>query len=333
MIVIRDIEELDRHLVNLETARQISDAELRKHFDAFCMEFPPPKAEDPDSSEYRDEQLALYERIAGKKYSTANEVSLFDPIDSANYPFPYSTQGWEVIGDHLIATGYIIKLMRLNPGASILEFGPGWGNTTIAMARSGYDVTCIEIEKNFVDLIKKRAKRKSVSVNAILGDFMDAKKIGRRFDAVLFFECFHHCAQHNDLLDLLDELVNPGGIIVFAAEPIYENFYAPWGLRSDGQTLWAIRSQGWLELGFHERYFTQSLRRRGWDVTKSTCDLINNGTCYIAQRAHEVRSFGPTETAGQSLPRRFTAFKAFLRPITPTWLRRVGMRILARFVR
>jgi 2-polyprenyl-3-methyl-5-hydroxy-6-metoxy-1,4-benzoquinol methylase len=332
MEVLTTLDELDARLLQWKTGAT-SDAERRADFERFGMVFPSPGDIDPDSEEYREKQFALYERIAGKKYSTANEASLFDPIDTANYPFPYSTQGWEIIGDQFISIGFILKQMKLNPGASVLEFGPGWGNTTIAMARSGYDVTCIEIEKNFVDLIKKRAKRKSVSVNAVLGDFLDAKNLGRKFDAVLFFECFHHCARHNDLLDLLDSLVNRGGIVVFAAEPIYEDFYAPWGLRSDGQTLWAVRSQGWLELGFHEQYFRKSLQRRGWNVTKHVCDLTSNGTCFVAQRVGEARSFGEPASTGDIQRRRFEGLKAALRPITPTWLRRAGMRMLARLVR
>ncbi|MGM4891277.1 class I SAM-dependent methyltransferase [Tardiphaga sp. 839_C3_N1_4] len=289
MKVIADLDELDRHLVRLEDARRISDAKLREEFDGFCMEFSAPKAEDPDSDEYRNEQFAIYEKIAGKTYSTANEVTSFDPITSADVPFPYVTQGWQVIGDHLMGIGFIIKCMELKAGSSVLEFGPGWGNTSIALARSGYDVTCIEIEKNFVALIEERARRKSLSLRVIQGDFLDAANLGRKFDALLFFECFHHCARHNDLLDILDDLVNPGGIVVFAAEPITDAFHAPWGIRSDGQTLWAIRNFGWLELGFTETYFRKSLNRRGWAVERRHCPDTSIGTVYIAKRETETK--------------------------------------------
>lgn len=287
MDVIETLDELDARLALLDQAQKVSDAALRAEFDKFRMRFPVPTGLDPDSEAYRDQQFALYERIAGKPYALANEASKFDPKTVADRPFPYYTEGFEVIGDQMIATGFIIKTMRLPPGASILEFGPGWGNTTIALARSGYDVTCLEIEPNFISLIEERARRLSLPVKTVQGDFLDAANLGRTFDAVLFFECFHHCARHNDLLDMLDRLVNPGGIVVFAAEPITSEFPMPWGLRSDGQTLWAIRNFGWLELGFNERYFFESLNRRGWSLDRQFCKDTSIGTVLIARRRAE----------------------------------------------
>src|SRR5262245_8684293 len=77
MEIIRDIEGLDRKLHELDVAAMTSDDALRRKFTTFRMEpsFDVPK--DPYSDEYRDRQFALYERIAGKKYSTANEVTKF----------------------------------------------------------------------------------------------------------------------------------------------------------------------------------------------------------------------------------------------------------------
>lgn len=285
MRVIRDLDELDRQLMRLDELHAVSDAALREGFNEFRMDIPMIEGLDPDSEEYRNQQLAIHEHLAGKRYSPVNEVSHFDVASATSRPFPYYTEGWEVIGDQLIAVGFIVKTMKLAAKSTILEFGPGWGNTTIALARSGYDVTCIEIEKNFVDLVRERANRKQLSINAIQGDFLDAAKLDRRFDAVLFFECFHHCWRHNELLDLLENLINPGGIVVFAAEPITDDFHTPWGVRMDGQTLWAIRKFGWMELGFTETYFRSSLERRGWQVEKHHCAATSVGTIFVARRA------------------------------------------------
>jgi hypothetical protein len=78
---------------------------------------------------------------------------------------------------------------------------------------------------------------------------------------VLFFESFHHCADHNLLLEKIERVLKPGGKIVFGAEPITKDFPLPWGLRMDGQSLWAIRKNGWLELGFNRNYFTKAINR------------------------------------------------------------------------
>lgn len=295
MDVIKTLDELDARLIRLEAALKVSDEALRKEFDLFRMDFPAPTVADPDSDEYRREQFAIYERIAAKRYDTANEVTSFDPIPTANRPFPYYTEGWEVIGDQIIATGFILKTLKLPAGASVLEFGPGWGNTTIALARSGYDVTCIEIEQNFVSLVEERARRLSLPVKAIKGDFLDADKLSQKFDAILFYECFHHCADHNALLDRLEHWIKPGGIVAFAAEPITDAFHAPWGIRSDGQTLWAIRTHGWLELGFTEKYFRHSLNRRGWAVDLHESNVSHLARIFVARR-------GTQRVTSRSLP-------------------------------
>jgi 2-polyprenyl-3-methyl-5-hydroxy-6-metoxy-1,4-benzoquinol methylase len=287
METISTLDALDRKLGELDAAT--SDAELRHAFTTFEMVPPVSADEDPDSPGYAANQFALYETIAGKSYDTDNEKTPFDPIAMAAKPFPYLNDNWEVTGDQLIAMGWILKCLRLGQGASVLEFGPGWGNTTLTLARNGCRVTAIEIEPNFVDLIREQARRIPVEVEVIQGDFMDSAGLGRSFDCVLFFECFHHCARHNDLLDLMDTLVAPGGQIAFAAEPITDDFPAPWGLRLDGQSLWAIRKNGWLELGFTESYFIRSLMRRGWLVTKSVLPLCPLAVVYIAKRAEGGR--------------------------------------------
>jgi len=106
----------------------------------------------------------------------------------------------------------------------------------------------------------------------------------RQFDAVLFFECFHHCANHQTLIAEFDRVVAPGGKILFAAEPITADFPIPWGLRLDGESLWAIRKHGWMELGFNERYFDSLLARHGWKLTKSVCHDTPWGVMFTATR-------------------------------------------------
>jgi cyclopropane fatty-acyl-phospholipid synthase-like methyltransferase len=62
--------------------------------------------------------------------------------------------------------------MGLPSGASILEFGAGWGNTSIELAKVGYNVTAVDIEANFVELINLRAGKEGLrNVKAIKGEF------------------------------------------------------------------------------------------------------------------------------------------------------------------
>lgn len=288
--VISTLDELDEMLKMLDQAAAISDDELRRGFTKFQMQFPLDLPEDPDSDEYRATQMKLYQWLNGKVYTTANEVSAFDVAAAIKKPFPFQTESPQTVGNHIISIGHLIRTLNLKAKSSLLEFGPGWGNTTIWLARMGYAVTAVDIEQNFIDLINGRAKAKGLEVEAIQGDFSLIDSFDRQFDAVLFFECFHHCSNHQALIASLDRVVTPGGKVLFAAEPILDAFPIPWGLRLDGESLWAIRHQGWLELGFQETYFRGLMARHGWDINKVECTETPWGTIFVATRKVEAQN-------------------------------------------
>jgi SAM-dependent methyltransferase len=278
------LAELDAVLKELDAAAAISDDELLKGFSSFEMKFPLPLPTDPDSPEYRQTQFQLYEWLHGKPYGTANEVTAFNVAGAIQNPYPFYTRSPEIVGNQLVMMSVLLKgLKGLPPGARLLEFGPGWGNTTLTLARMGYQVTAVDIEKNFVELIRGRANQKQLTVEAIHDGFLTFSP-KEQFDAVVFFECFHHCSDHLALLSRLDSLVAPGGRVVFASEPIFEEFPQPWGFRLDGQSLWAIRRHGWMELGFKESYFRATMDRLGWRLEKSASVDVPWANAFVAHR-------------------------------------------------
>ena len=52
----------------------------------------------------------------------------------------------------------------------------------------------------------------------------------------------------------------------------------------DGESLWAIRKNGWLELGFKESYFKKTLKRYGQSVKKYYCNETPWGNVFIAKK-------------------------------------------------
>jgi len=172
--------------------------------------------------------------------------------------------------------------MRLPAKSKVLELGVGWGNTAITMAQMGYDVTAIDIEPNFVKLVNDRADLFGLPAIARLGSFLEIGSLDEKFDAVLFYECFHHCSDHMALLKMLHSVLAPGGKVFFAAEPILDAFPIPWGIRLDGESLWAIRRNGWLELGFQESYFRAALERSGFAVVKHVTPATHLGVIFEA---------------------------------------------------
>jgi len=274
MHIVRTIAELDRKIAECDAAERISDDAMRAVFAGFSMEVPADLPVDPFSEEYRLQQLELYKYIAGDAYSPDKEVTRFDVDAALARPFPFTTSSTTTAGEYFMAIGFILKTMALPPGSRVLEFGAGWGFTSLWLAQLGHHVTVVDIEPCFCDLIARRAAREVVSIRVINDEFfwVEGKGSHEQFDAVLFYECFHHCSDHMRLLHALRGVVGPGGRIFFGGEPIVADFPYPWGLRLDGCALWGIRKNGWMELGFRDDYFMQALAQAGWFARKIAVD-------------------------------------------------------------
>jgi len=288
--ILTTLEELDEQLRLADQAAARSDDELRKCLASFEFRQQKTVAVDPYSEAYAREQHEIYLRISGaSSYTPENERShwLKDLPNAARMPFPFYTHSAQTVGDQFMALGFIMKTMNLPSGASILEFGPGWGNTTINLARMGYSMTAVDIEQRFLDLINERAAMLGLSVDTVCDNFgpvTDANGAPRVYDAVLFYESFHHCSEHLKLIRQLATMTKDDGIVVFASEPIDEGFPLPWGVRMDGMSVWSIRGFKWLELGYKESYFRQTMEKNGWTVAKHVCPDTPLGVIFVARK-------------------------------------------------
>ena len=292
------LEAIDAFLHGLEQARD--DDHLRDMFSQFSANYDLNVPQDPFSQAYRDQQFALYKHLTGRDYAITHEKSEFDVAHHAIHPFPFCHGSAATVGNQLLAIGFLIKVMNLPKGAKILEFGPGWGNTTLLLAKMGYQVNAIDIEPNFVELIKTRARMEQIELTCLQGDFSSITHLQDKFDAILFFECFHHAQDHLALMRDCHHVLKEEGLICFGAEPISADFPLPWGLRMDGESLWAIRKNGWLELGFNIDYFHAALRQTGWIGQEHRGHDGLWSHAIIAKRASQfAKTFGFIEHAQQ----------------------------------
>ena len=264
MRVVRTLEELDAMIAACNAAEAISDDAMRALFETFRMEPPEILPDDPFSEAFRTAQLDLYAQIAGKAYNSANEITRFDVEAAMRRPFPFATNSSSTAGSYFMAIGYLLRCMALPPESRVLEFGAGWGISSIWLAQLGHHVTTVDIEPCFCQLISRRAAHEDVEIEVVNADFFWIEQQNRQFDVVIFQGCFHHCDDHLRLLRALAPRVAPEGRIFFSSEPVMKNFPQPWGIRLDGNSLWAIRKNGWLELGFRDDYFVRALARTGW---------------------------------------------------------------------
>ncbi|HEX4127448.1 MAG TPA: class I SAM-dependent methyltransferase [Acidimicrobiales bacterium] len=243
----------------------------RALLDGIVLTLPAGPPEDPFSEAYRDWAWALYRAISGRAaYDTGNESSPFDLEAALARPFPYQTGSLALVGRDLVARGHLLGCLAdtipagAGPGR-VVEFGPGWGNLTRDLTATGLDVTAVELDEKFCRLIAHRCDgpgRVTVSQGDMLGFTAEEP-----FDAAVFFESFHHCADHLAMLRRLHDIVRPDGVVLFASEPI-QNLAYPWGPRLDGLSVWSSRTYGWLELGFDGAYFDRALARTGWSATR-----------------------------------------------------------------
>jgi protein-L-isoaspartate O-methyltransferase len=267
---IRGLAELDAEIARLDALPNAARflAELR----AMQFELPwTPPAVAPESSEYRDAVLEAYKLYSGRQsYDPLSDEMTACTVDerSVQCPHPYSSGSSLLIGEHLMAIGFLMRALDLAAGMHILEFGPGWGNTTVEFARMGCPVTAVDINPDFLNMVEQRTRGLTASVETVNVDML-AFRPSRRYDRIVFFECFHHCSDPIRLVDRLAEWLTPDGKVVFAGEPITDGFTLSWGLRTDGQSAYSIRKFGWLELGFNASFFTRLLTSRGWDVARS----------------------------------------------------------------
>ena len=256
------LDELDAELARAGALMATAPDEAHAVLGSFVLALPLSPPKDPFSVPYGEWTWDLYRRISGRdSYDTAHEASPFDFELARERPFPYQSGSLAMVGRDLAARGHLLRCLSDLGPRRVVEFGPGWGNLTADMVATGLDVTAVEVDEDFCRLLAARVRgpgRLTVEQDDMLNF-----AAGERFDAAVFYESFHHCADHLAMLRHLHGIVRPEGAVVFAAEPVQRLAY-PWGPRLDGLSVWSSRTHGWLELGFDERYFLAALARTGW---------------------------------------------------------------------
>lgn len=277
--------EVDALIATGREAAKVSDTALRKLLAQHRFRPPTDLPADPDSAEYRDRQMKLYQLISGRDLYAADdcEATPFDLAAAKAQPYPYRTRDGGAVGEHLMGIGFLLRAMSPPAGGRILELGSGYGSTTVEMAKMGLEVTALDIYEPFIELGRYRCGQLGLEADFAVANMLDYQP-AKRFDRVLFFKSFHHCNHHQQMVARLDQLVKKDGAVVFAGEPVKDDFHCPWGVRLDGQSLWGIRAHGWLELGFHTDYFMQLLDRHGWQAQRWQSQDVHWQSVIIARR-------------------------------------------------
>jgi cyclopropane fatty-acyl-phospholipid synthase-like methyltransferase len=110
----------------------------------------------------------------------------------------------------------LIALAGLSPGARVLDMGSGPGRYALALARRGFDVTCVDRTPSYLTHIAAAARRMSVEVEVVRRDMRDFRR-PEAYDAALCIDAFGVFEdEQDDLLALrnLHASVVQGGKLV-----------------------------------------------------------------------------------------------------------------------
>lgn len=251
---------------------------------------------DPGSPAYRQAVLAVYERLTQTGYEARNELTSNkqSPRDF-EIGYPWVSRDLGVAASELGKTVQALMALQTHgAGAqSMIEFGCGWGNLAVPLAKLGRHVSVVDIDEAFLQRTKALAERDGFQIQTHHGDFVEvAGRLPSTHDAVIFQSSFHHCLDFETLMSLLaDRVLSEHGRIYFFAEPIHRELGFPWGLRCDGESLWAIMCNGWLELGFDEDFFLRMALRHGFLVSRIPGVPGAVGEGWVAMRSRHGLAF------------------------------------------
>jgi len=263
-------------------------------------EFGPPP-DDPHSTRYAEWVMATWRAIT-KRHRYEPEVDETFEIPGEEFlarPYPYSSSNPTEVSNYLGAVAAAVARMGIPPPARVVEYGSGWGHLALTLAATGYSVSAIDLNSASVDLLRRRSAALGVALDVVQSSFLDHRSDSQA-DVIVFFEAFHHCERPFELFDRCTQTLSASGRIVFIAEAIYDDFYAPWGVRLDGSAAFMAAQQGWLELGFRRDFFERELAQRGFDVSWEVLPWLGAyGTVMVAQRLGSPAS-GTSEQAEPS---------------------------------
>ena len=272
------------------------NAHQYKYMSGLVLDFPKSRAlsrMSPSDPGYRGAAMRLYLDLRGR----SDEGYLAPRDETSNWAVPenlwtelvpWSFKSAKMVSEHLLAWGHMLSELNLPPGGSLLEYGPGSGQVLLIAARLGYRACGVDIDPVALSAIQAQATHLGVNVETEQDEFGQGFA-GETFDAVLFYESFHHAFEFENLLSHLHTRLKPGGRVVLCGEPVVDAGSPivpyPWGPRLDALSVFCIRRFGWMELGFTHDFLVHIARLTGWNVTYHPVPNDIRSTIYVLQES------------------------------------------------
>jgi 2-polyprenyl-3-methyl-5-hydroxy-6-metoxy-1,4-benzoquinol methylase len=149
--------------------------------------------------------------------------------------------------------GYLVGLLDLQPGMSLVELGCGSGWLTRLAARCGVRAVGYDIAAAMIAIAREQAEAEGVAATFAVGD-SEHLDLGASFDACVVYDALHHSPRADLVLASARRALRPGGTLVLS-EP-------NWKHRFQGRG--AARRYGVTELGYSPRRLKALLRGAGF---------------------------------------------------------------------
>ena len=120
----------------------------------------------------------------------------------------------------------LAELAQLEPGARIVEVGPGTGKATVELVRRGYAVTGVELSADLAEV----ARHNAPGAEIVVAEFERWQPEMAGFDAIVATAAYHWIAPDHRYAKPL-ELLKPGGALA-----VVHGWHI---LPPDGDSLWA----------------------------------------------------------------------------------------------
>ncbi len=247
---------------------------------------------DPYSDAYKAQQHRLWSLITGvdRPYDVeADEKDVWTGnVDAVRFPGFYSRRDELAVStaaDHVLATGMLLQQSGLKPGDWALEYGAGFGQSALALARLGVNVDTVDVSPRFCSFVQAQADYFAVPLTPFVGRFGLQPREDQRYRLIWFYESFHHCVDFLAVVSGLPGLLAPGGRVILGGEPIVESEYEavpyPWGVRLHSEVTSVMRQTRWFELGFSEAFIFDLFSRAGFSGRRVECPSSLFGRLWI----------------------------------------------------
>jgi SAM-dependent methyltransferase len=153
----------------------------------------------------------------------------------------------------LIDFAYVLELLDLQPGSSMVELGCGSGWMTRFAARHGVRAEGYDISPEMIGIAQELAREEGLDVHFEVGD-MEQLDLGRRFNTCLIYQSLHHTPRADLVLQAAHRALAPGGRLLLS-EP-------NWKHRFEGRQ--AASEYGVTDLGYTPHKLKRLLRAAGF---------------------------------------------------------------------